>query len=243
MRICTFSLLTFLAPLALAGEPAPAAPPTTSAEAAGLKTEEQKTLYALGVWLANQVQVFGLTAGDLGLVTAGLRDGILGQKLKVDLNVYGGRLNDLARSRAEAKAAAQKKKDQAFLDKAAKEKGAQRAASGLVFLELKPGTGGFPASTDTVRVHYHGTLPDGKVFDSSVDRGAPAEFPLSGVIPCWTEGVQKIKVGGKARLVCPPNIAYGDQGSPPKIPGGAALVFEVELLDIVKKQPSRAGGD
>ena len=89
-------------------------------------------------------------------------------------------------------------------------------------------------ATDVVSVHYHGTLPDGKVFDSSVQRGQPAEFPLNQVIPCWTEGVQKMKVGGKARLVCPSTIAYGDQGRPPVIPGGATLVFEVELLEVAK---------
>ena len=92
-----------------------------------------------------------------------------------------------------------------------------------------------PTAADTVKVHYHGTLIDGSVFDSSVDRGTPATFPLNGVIKCWTEGLQKIKVGGKARLVCPADVAYGDRGSPPKIKPGSTLVFEVELLEIVKK--------
>ena len=87
---------------------------------------------------------------------------------------------------------------------------------------------------EKVAVHYHGTLPDGTVFDSSVDRGEPATFPLNRVIPCWTEGVGKMKVGGKARLVCPPDSAYGDRGAPPRIPPGTALVFEVELIEIVK---------
>ena len=90
-----------------------------------------------------------------------------------------------------------------------------------------------------VKVHYHGTFPEGKVFDSSVDRKTPAEFPLNGVIPCWTEGVQKLKVGGKAKLVCPSDTAYGDQGMPGAIPGGATLVFEVELLDIITPEAPR----
>ena len=92
-----------------------------------------------------------------------------------------------------------------------------------------------PKATDTVKVHYHGTLTDGTVFDSSVKRGEPATFPLNQVIKCWTEAVQLIKVGGKSRLVCPSGIAYGDRGSPPVIKPGATLVFEVELLDIVKQ--------
>ena len=104
--------------------------------------------------------------------------------------------------------------------------------SGLVFTEITAGTGASPAATDTVKVHYHGTFRDGRVFDSSVDRGEPAQFALNGVIPCWTEGVQRMKVGGKSRLVCPSDIAYSDQGRP-GIPGGAALVFQVELLEIV----------
>src|SRR5581483_6942048 len=102
--------------------------------------------------------------------------------------------------------------------------------SGLVLVPMKDGSGESPKPTDRVKVHYHGTLIDGKVFDSSVQRGQPATFGLNQVIPCWTEGVQKLKVGGKAKLVCPSDIAYGDSGRPPQIPGGATLVFEVELL-------------
>jgi len=120
---------------------------------------------------------------------------------------------------------------QAYLDKAAAEPGAQKTASGLIYRELKPGTGVSPKATDTVKVHYRGTLTDGKEFDSSYD-GQPIEFPLNRVIRAWTEGVQMMKVGGKAQLVCPANLAYGERGAPPDIPGGATLVFEVELLGI-----------
>ena len=103
----------------------------------------------------------------------------------------------------------------------------------------REGTGAAPAATDTVKVHYRGTLIDGSEFDSSYKRDVPATFPLSGVIPCWTEGVQQIKVGGKATLYCPSDIAYGDQGHVPVIPPGATLIFQVELLGIEgkKKQP------
>jgi FKBP-type peptidyl-prolyl cis-trans isomerase FkpA len=116
---------------------------------------------------------------------------------------------------------------------AAKEPGAVLKPSGLVFLSLRDGSGPSPGPTDTVRVNYRGTFPDGKEFDSSYKRGEPIEFPLSGVIKCWTEGVQLMKVGGKAKLTCPPGLAYGERGTPGgPIPPNATLVFEVELLGI-----------
>lgn len=118
-----------------------------------------------------------------------------------------------------------------YLAAAARADGAVRTDTGLVYTRLTPGTGPSPAATDTVRVHYHGTLPDGRVFDSSVDRGQPASFALDRVIPCWTEGVQLMHVGEKARLVCPAELAYGDRGAGP-IPPGSPLAFEVELLGI-----------
>lgn len=119
-----------------------------------------------------------------------------------------------------------------YAEQMKKEKGAQVSESGLVYFELKKGAGKSPAATDKVKVHYHGTLPDGTVFDSSVQRNEPASFPLNGVIPCWTEGLQKMQVGGKAKLVCPAKIAYGHHGAPPTIKPGATLIFEVELLAI-----------
>jgi len=122
-----------------------------------------------------------------------------------------------------------------ILEAAAKEAGAEKLESGLVFKDVTPGTGASPVAADTVKVNYRGTLIDGTEFDSSYKRNQPAEFPLGGVIKCWTEGVQKMKVGGKARLVCPSAIAYGDGGHPPTIPGGATLIFEVELLEIKGK--------
>jgi FKBP-type peptidyl-prolyl cis-trans isomerase FkpA len=123
--------------------------------------------------------------------------------------------------------------DEAALKKAAGEAGAQTTASGLVYRSLKDGSGAGPKATDVVRVHYRGTFPGGKEFDSSYSRGQPAEFPLNRVIPCWTEGVQMMKVGGKAKLSCPSKIAYGERGTPGgPIPPNATLQFEVELLGI-----------
>jgi FKBP-type peptidyl-prolyl cis-trans isomerase FkpA len=209
-----------------------------------LKTEEQKTFYTLGLLLGRNLQPFNLKPQELELVKQGLSDSVGGKKPAVEMQVYGPKVNELARSRAgahaavekadnEQKAKAEKEKAKPFLEAAAKEPGAIQTASGLVMKTLKPGTGESPKATDRVRVHYHGTLIDGTVFDSSVKRGEPAEFPLNGVIPCWTEGVQKMKVGEKARLVCPSSIAYGDGGRP-SIPPGATLIFEVELLAILK---------
>lgn len=121
----------------------------------------------------------------------------------------------------------------ATIDKAAAEAGAVKTESGLVYRAIKEGTGAQPKESDTVRVHYRGTFPDGKEFDSSLKRGEPAEFPLNRVIKCWTEGVQRMKVGGKARLTCPPHLAYGERGAGSgAIPPNATLQFEVELLGI-----------
>jgi len=110
----------------------------------------------------------------------------------------------------------------------------EKTDSGILITTLKEGSGASPKSAEVVKVHYRGTLTDGKEFDSSFKRGQPATFPLNRVIPCWTEGVQKMKVGGKAKLVCPPNLAYGSRGVPGTIPADSTLVFEIELLEIVK---------
>ena len=120
----------------------------------------------------------------------------------------------------------------ATLAAAAKEAGAVVTSTGLVYRAVKEGSGAHPQAADTVKVHYKGTFPDGKEFDSSYSRGTPIEFPLGRVIPCWTEGVQRMKVGGKAKLTCPSAIAYGERGAGGVIPPNATLVFEVELLGI-----------
>jgi FKBP-type peptidyl-prolyl cis-trans isomerase FkpA len=120
----------------------------------------------------------------------------------------------------------------AYLEKAAAEPGAVKTSSGLIYRELRAGSGSSPKATDVVTVNYRGTLVDGTEFDSSYKRNEPASFPLNAVIPCWTEGLQRMKEGGKAQLVCPANIGYAERGSPPVIPPGATLIFEVELLKI-----------
>jgi FKBP-type peptidyl-prolyl cis-trans isomerase FkpA/FKBP-type peptidyl-prolyl cis-trans isomerase FklB len=197
-------------------------------------TDAQKTLYALGMIIGQNLGPFELNQAELDMVKTGLTDTVLKRPGKVDLNAYMPKIQQLQQQRVAATAATEKKSGQAFADKAAAEKGATKTGSGLVISTLKPGNGAAPKETDSVRVHYHGTLTDGTVFDSSVQRGEPATFALNGVIPCFREGVQLMKVGGKSRLVCPAPLAYGDRGAPPKIRPGATLVFEVELLEIVK---------
>jgi FKBP-type peptidyl-prolyl cis-trans isomerase FkpA len=223
----SLSLLSIVACAQGAGSAA-AAPPK-------LETEDQKTLYALGLIVGKNLQTFKLKPEELEIVNAGMKASIMGEKPLVELEAYGPKVNELAQRKQTEGAGDEKKKGEEFAEKAAKEEGATKSATGIVMKTLKPGTGKSPTADDTVKVHYVGTLIDGTEFDSSVKRGQPAEFPLKGVVPCWTESVQKMKVGEKAKIVCPSAVAYGDRGSPPTIPPGATLIFEVELLEIVKK--------
>ncbi len=208
----------------------------TVAGAAGpeLKSDEQKTLYALGFVISQNLASFALSPAELEVVLAGVSDGVLKKDSKVDVQTYGPKIPALQTARASAAATVEKKAGQAFLDKAAAEKGATRTASGMIITTGKAGDGASPKATDRVKVHYQGALTDGTVFDSSVKRNEPLTLALNNVIKCWTEGVPMMKVGGKSKLVCPSDIAYGDQGRPPIIKPGATLVFEIELLEIVK---------
>jgi FKBP-type peptidyl-prolyl cis-trans isomerase len=203
----------------------------SAATAQTLSTDTEKTLYAIGIALGENVQGFALTPAEIAIVQAGVADAAGGKPPKVDMATYGPKIRELQQERASAAAAGEKTAAAAFLAKLALEPGAQKSATGVIFIPITPGTGASPSATSTVRVHYHGTLRDGTVFDSSVQRNEPISFPLNGVISCWTEGVQIMKVGGKAKLGCPSDTAYGDSGQGP-IPAGAALLFEVELLGI-----------
>jgi FKBP-type peptidyl-prolyl cis-trans isomerase FkpA len=197
------------------------------------KTEDDKVFYALGLDIGKNIDVFGLQPAETEMVKAGLSDAIAKRKAKVDLDAIRPKIFEMARKRQEAKAGGEKKRGKEIVDKAAKEPGAKQLPSGLVIKTLRPGTGASPVDTDTVKVSYEGRLTDGTVFDSSYKRNQPAEFPLKGVVRCWTEGLQQMKIGEKAQLTCPADIAYGDQGRPPTIPAGATLIFDVELLEIV----------
>ena len=174
---------------------------------------------------------FDLSPHEYEIIKRALADSAAG-KPAVNLNEWGPKIGPLARERGARVAERQKAASAAYLDKAAAEPGAVRSPSGMIYREVAAGSGANPKATDTVKVHYRGTLTDGTEFDSSYRRNEPAQFALNAVIACWTEGVQRMKTGGKAVLVCPSNLAYGDQGRP-SIPGGATLVFEIELLDIM----------
>src|SRR5207237_8489091 len=166
------------------------------------------------------------------LVVQGVHDAAVGAKAKGEPEGMQEQINKFAQKRSSAAADKEKTASRDFMAKAEKEKGAQKTASGLIFKVTRPATGPSPKESDRVKVNYEGRLINGTVFDSSYKRGQPAEFPLNGVIKCWTEGVQKMHVVEEAELVCPSDIAYGDHGHPPTIPGGATLVFKVELLGI-----------
>lgn len=193
-------------------------------------TDEEKTIYALGLSLYRSLGQFDLSPAELDIVKKALTDAAANKPAE-DLQEWGPKIQGLATARAARAAEKQKAFSAAYLSKAAAEPGAQKTESGLVYRELTPGTGDSPKATDTVKVNYRGTFVDGTEFDSSYKTNVPAQFPLNGVIKCWTEGVQKMKVGGKSQLVCPSDLAYGDSGRP-GIPGGATLVFEIELLEI-----------
>ena len=203
------------------------------------KTEEQKAFYALGAHLNKQLSVFDLSPEEFKYVQQGMADSAAGKKLAVEPEDQLRKLGELAQARMERATEKQKELSRAYLEKAAAEQGAQKTDSGLIYTELKAGTGEQPGASDIVKVHYVGKLIDGTEFDSSLKRGEPVDLPLNQVFPCWAEGVRMMKVGGKAKLVCPSDIAYGDRGRPPVVPGGATLVFEVELLGT-KGQPAVA---
>lgn len=207
----------------------------TGAVHAATLTEEQKTLYALGQLMARQTAVFQLKPAELDAVQQGWRDATVGTKSAVDIEVYGPKVNELGQARQAAAAQQSMAKGKEALAAAAAEQGAIKAPSGFIYRALTVGTGASPAASDTVKVHYRGTHPDGTEFDSSYKRNEATEFPLDGVIKCWTEGVAMMKVGGKARLTCPPETAYGERGAGGVIPPNATLHFEIELLEVKGK--------
>jgi FKBP-type peptidyl-prolyl cis-trans isomerase FkpA len=202
------------------------------------KTEEEKTFYSIGTMFGSRLTQLSMSDAEIDSLTSGLRDAAKGDKQKVDPMAYQQKIQDMFKSRMEKQAGDIKKKGSEFVDNFVKKEGATKTASGLAFKVITEGTGVTPKETDVVKVHYHGTLMDGTVFDSSVERKQEVSFPLNRVIKGWTEGLQTMKVGGKSKFVIPSELAYGDAGAPPKIAGGATLVFEVELLGIEKAAPT-----
>ena len=208
-----------------------------------LETDEDKILYTVGLALARNLARLQISEQELALVQAGFADGVLGRDPQVPPQEFGPRIDAMLQERMTRLMELEKVEGAAFRARAAEEEGATTLESGLIYTELAAGSGPNPGPTDTVQLHYHGTLRTGKVFDSSVGRSEPATFAVNGVVPCFGEGVQQMKVGGKSKLVCPPELAYGDRGSPPFILPGATLVFEVELLGIVADNTPAPGSD
>ncbi len=241
-KITLLFAVTMAASAVLAGPPpAPTATPPKPPEKPKPLTPEEvkKTLYVFGTFIAQRTPLASadLTPDELAVVMKGFTAAALNKPLDVKIEEVAPKVDQLLKERQTARGEVEKKKGAEFLAKAATEEGAQKTPSGLIYFETKAGDGAAPAATDRVKVHYRGTLLDGKEFDSSYKRNQPAEFPLSGVIKCWTEGVAKMKVGGKAKLICPSEIAYGERGMGGAIPPNAVLTFEVELLEIVKPPP------
>jgi FKBP-type peptidyl-prolyl cis-trans isomerase FkpA len=195
--------------------------------------ENDKVFYYLGTALSRNMLNLDLSDSEVEAVVAGLQAALKGEAEQLDDAVYGPKLNEIAQERMAAAGLKEEAAAQAYVDKMAAQKGAVETESGLVYLELSAGDGAQPNAGSTVTAHYHGTLRDGTVFDSSVDRGEPLTIPLGNVIPCWTEAIAMMHEGGKSLITCPANIAYGPSGSGP-IPPNAALTFEVELIAIVQ---------
>ena len=208
--------------------------PTPSAEEVVLETDDQKVLYAVGQALARNIANFEFTPEEMVFVTAGLHEGASGAEPRIDMTVYGPMLDTTMRARMTQMIQKEREAGQAYCDAQAQEEGAEKLASGMVFKRIAEGDGPMPEPSDSVKVHYHGTLRDGSVFDSTRDK-EPAQFSVGGVIPCFSEGLQKMKVGGKAKVTCPAEIAYGDRGRPGSIRPGAALTFELELVEVIGK--------
>ena len=206
-----------------------------------LDSDDSKAIYALGLLIAERIEQFGLSESELDVFESGVRDGVLKRGRKVEPKDIAKEMQAFAKARQSAAVEREKTESSAFLARMAAEPGATTAPSGYIIRTITEGTGASPAASDTVKVNYHGTLRDGSVFDSTRDRGEPAIFPVSGVIPCWTQSLQTMKVGGKYQVTCPSEIAYGDRGAPPSIKPGAALTFEVELIDIEKPPAAPPG--
>jgi FKBP-type peptidyl-prolyl cis-trans isomerase FkpA/FKBP-type peptidyl-prolyl cis-trans isomerase FklB len=199
-------------------------------------TDEQKTLYALGLAMNQSLANFTLNEAEFEIVKSGLTDGFLKRPPKVDLKAFGLKISQLQEARALVVAESEKKVGAAFIAKVVAESGAKKTESGAILKTVKEGNGAIPKISDMVKVHYQGTLIDGTVFESSAKQGEPAMLRVNEMSKCWVEGIQQIKVGGKSKLVCPSNLAYRDKGLPPLIKPGATLVFDIELLEIIANQ-------
>jgi FKBP-type peptidyl-prolyl cis-trans isomerase FkpA len=219
---------------------ASASPPMRAAEQSAPQADDEKTLYALGVLISRNLEDFQLTPAEFARVKAGLTDGFTHRASEVDLAVDTPKVQALRRQRVARLTKQREEEGRAYLLKAASLPGATQTPSGAILVTLHGGgTSLSPGPRDQVTVNYEGRLIDGTLFDGSLERGQPATFSLSGVIPCWAEALPLMKVGDKSRIVCPPDLAYGPHGAPPKIGPQSTLDFEVELLGITPGQTAR----
>jgi FKBP-type peptidyl-prolyl cis-trans isomerase len=203
-------------------------------------TEEQKAIYAVGLVIARQLSTFDLTPAEVRIMKRGLRDGLKGRKPQVDFTVYSKKSQELGVARRDAHGAKLAARAKDFLAKAAEEEGAVKTGSGLVYRSLEEGSGATPGAEDKIKAHYVASLIDGKEMESTYKNGQPDELTVKEFMKCLAEGVQLMKQGGKARLVCPPEIALGKEGYG-VIPPNATLVFDVELLEVTKQSPAAGG--
>jgi FKBP-type peptidyl-prolyl cis-trans isomerase FkpA len=221
VRILTPILLSLFLAFAAAAK----APPE-------LATDDDRAIYTYGAMLAMMLRGVDLTPAETELLLTGFRDQLGTGELALELDKQQEVVKAFVAKRTAESSAREAERSKAFLTEKAAVPGADVSETGLVFVEQKAGAGKSPVATDTVKVHYHGTLRDGTVFDSSRSRGEPAVFTLDKVIPCWQEAIPRMKEGGVAAITCPASIAYGDRGMGMKIPGGASLYFEVELITV-----------
>jgi FKBP-type peptidyl-prolyl cis-trans isomerase len=215
--------------------PSPAAKPAAAPAAKGAApmAGDRKTVYEMGVLMSGSLQGMSMSDAEFNTLKQGITDGFHGKASSKDADASITDVQAFVRDRVQ-------KQGQAYLAKAAKTPGAVTTPSGIVYLKVKEGIGPKPARSDKVKVTYEGRLTDGTVFDSSVNHGGSATFPLTGVIPCWTEAVQMMKVGGKSRVVCPSDLAYRERGAPPRIKPNSTLEFDIELLEIETPTPPAA---
>ena len=200
----------------------------TSEKSFDATSEVENASYLIGFRQAQNIQAEGGDVIDMSAYELGARDAIAGKESQVPEENEERLMAVLKQALMQKKSAS----GESFMEENAARSEVTTTASGLQYEVLIEGTGPMPSATDTVVTHYHGTLTDGTVFDSSVDRGSPASFPVNRVIAGWTEALQMMGVGSKWRLVIPPNLAYGERGAGAAIPPNATLVFEVELLEI-----------
>jgi FKBP-type peptidyl-prolyl cis-trans isomerase FkpA len=231
-------LCTVVLALAACQRQEPPAPVAGPAAASQVPERDQQGLYAFGVSLARQYADLHLTVEELQHIKAGMRDQFLKDKRAAGLRLDMRGVNELRTRRAAEHAAVEKQKAQPFLEQAAREEGMVKTESGLLFRSLAEGTGPSPSSTDGVRLHFRAMLADGTEFDNSYKQGQPQDIQLAEVTRCWREGVLRMKVGGKAKVVCSSDLTYGDSGLDYTVPGGAATVFELELLELLPTRPA-----